>query len=116
MSKKKAKKTAKKASPAARYFKNAAELRRWFERNHDKADELHVGYFKKHSPKFNYSWPETVDEALCFGWIDGVRHSVDEDRYRIRFTPRRAGSKWSAVNLKRIEELLREKRVQRPGR
>jgi len=66
---------------------------------------LFVGYYKKHTDNFNYSWAETVDEALCFGWIDGIRRRIDDDRYMIRFTPRKRRSNWSEVNIKRVAEL-----------
>ena len=87
------------------FFRNATELRKWLEKNHTTAAELFVGYYKKHTNKFNYSWAETVDQALCFGWIDGIRRSLDDDRYMIRFTPRRPGSNWSEVNTKRVAAL-----------
>lgn len=89
------------------FFPTHSDLRKWFEENHDKTDELWVGYFKKNTGKPSVSWPESVDEALCFGWIDGIRKSIDDERYKIRFTPRRKGSTWSAVNTKRIKELIK---------
>jgi uncharacterized protein YdeI (YjbR/CyaY-like superfamily) len=87
------------------YFKSPSEFRRWLEKNHATAQELWVGYYKKSSQQPSIIWPESVDEALCFGWIDGIRKSVDDLRYTIRFTPRRRGSIWSAVNIKRAQEL-----------
>jgi uncharacterized protein YdeI (YjbR/CyaY-like superfamily) len=88
-----------------KYFKSAREFRRWLEKNHAKTQELWVGYYKKSSQQPNMTWAESVDEALCFGWIDGIRKSVDDLRYTIRFTPRKRGSIWSAVNIKRAREL-----------
>jgi uncharacterized protein YdeI (YjbR/CyaY-like superfamily) len=92
--------------PTPRFFASASELRAWFERHAATADELHVGYYKRHTGKPSPSWSESVDEALCFGWIDGVRHSIDADRYRQRFTPRRKGSHWSNVNVAKVEALI----------
>jgi uncharacterized protein YdeI (YjbR/CyaY-like superfamily) len=88
-----------------KFFKTPAELRKWFEKNHDKATEQWVGFYKKGSGKPSITWPESVDQALCFGWIDGLRKSIDEESYKIRFTPRKAKSIWSAVNIKRASEL-----------
>jgi uncharacterized protein YdeI (YjbR/CyaY-like superfamily) len=87
------------------YFKSAKDFRRWLEKNHATTQELWVGYYKKSSKQPSMSWPESVDQALCFGWIDGIRKSVDDLRYTIRFTPRRQGSVWSAVNIKRAQKL-----------
>jgi uncharacterized protein YdeI (YjbR/CyaY-like superfamily) len=78
-------------------FKRPSDLRKWFEKHHAKEQELLVGYYKKDSGKPSITWPESVDEALCFGWIDGIGKSVDEISYTIRFTPRRARSIWSAA-------------------
>lgn len=97
------------------YFPTPAKLRRWFEENHDTAAELHVGYYKIGSGRPSITWPESVDEALCFGWIDGVRRSVDAEAYTIRFTPRKKGSIWSAVNIKRFGELVELGRVRPEG-
>ena len=88
-----------------RYFKSANDFRGWLEKNHAITQELWVGYCKKSSRQPSITWPESVDEALCFGWIDGIRKSVDDLRYTIRFTPRRRGSIWSAINIKRAREL-----------
>ncbi|HSX62150.1 MAG TPA: YdeI/OmpD-associated family protein [Tahibacter sp.] len=100
----------------ARYFRSPAEFRRWLKSNHAKAAELWVGYHKVGSGEPSLTWPQSVDEALCYGWIDGVRQRVDETRYRIRFTPRRDGSIWSNVNVRRIGELEAEGRVEAAGR
>jgi uncharacterized protein YdeI (YjbR/CyaY-like superfamily) len=90
------------------FFKTQSDLRKWFEKYHAKEQELLVGFYKKDSGKPSITWPQSVDEALCFGWIDGIRKSVDEASYTIRFTPRRARSTWSAVNIKRARELTKQ--------
>src|SRR5712692_3156648 len=89
-----------------RYFRSQADFRRWLEANHASARELLVGFYKKDSGKGGIGYKEAVDEALCFGWIDGIKKRVDEASYTHRFTPRRAGSIWSAINLKRMKELI----------
>ncbi len=96
------------ASMKPTYFPSPSAFREWLEQHHDKADELLVGYHKKGSGKPSMTWPESVDEALCFGWIDGIRKSIDEARYTIRFTPRKRGSVWSSVNIKRAEALIKQ--------
>src|SRR5687767_9178743 len=97
------------------YFRSPAELRKWFAKHHASETELCVGYYKKDSGKPSITWPESVDEALCFGWIDGVRKSVDEERYTIRFSPRRRTSIWRSVNIKRAGELIRDELMKAPG-
>jgi len=97
------------------FFKTPAELRKWFRGNHAKAKELWVGYYKKDTRKPSITWPESVDEALCVGWIDGIRKRVGDDSYAIRFTPRRPGSIWSAVNMRRVDVLTNEKRMRPAG-
>jgi len=87
----------------------------WLEENHATATELWVGFYKRDSGKPSITWPESVDQALCFGWIDGIRKRVDKITYKIRFTPRRRGSIWSAINIKRAEELARQKRMRPAG-
>jgi len=87
------------------FFPTPADFRAWFEAHHDKFHQLLVGFHKKDSGKPSITWPESVDVALCFGWIDGVRKSIDETSYTIRFTPRRPTSTWSAVNIKRVHQL-----------
>jgi len=99
-----------------RFFRSAADLRRWLTAKHAKESEVLVGLYKKGSGRKGITYPEALDEALCFGWIDGVRRSLDEESYTIRFTPRKKRSIWSQVNLKRMKELLEAKRVQPPGR
>jgi uncharacterized protein YdeI (YjbR/CyaY-like superfamily) len=89
------------------YFATADEWRAWLAEHHDTAPELWVGFHKKASGRPSITWPEAVDQALCFGWIDGVRKSVDDGRYAIRFTPRRRNSIWSKINVGRVEELTR---------
>ena len=98
-----------------RFFPAPDDLRAWFEENHDRCDEVWVGYYKKATGLPSVTWPESVDEALCFGWIDGIRKSIDEKSYKIRFTPRRRGSHWSARNLGRMEHLIAEGRVTEAG-
>jgi len=83
--------------------------------NHDKTDELIVGFYKKDSGKKSVTYPEALDEALCFGWIDGVRRRVDEDSYSIRFTPRKTKSTWSLVNTRRVNELIKLGRMHKTG-
>jgi len=89
------------------FFETPAALRRWFMSNHKTATELFVGYHKKGSGRPSIDWPQSVDQALCFGWIDGVRKSLGPDRYMIRFTPRRTGSHWSSVNIARVAALTK---------
>jgi uncharacterized protein YdeI (YjbR/CyaY-like superfamily) len=97
------------------YFASPEEFRAWLEAHHETEKELLVGYHKKGTGKPTMTWPESVDEALCYGWIDGVRRSVDDERYMIRFTPRKARSIWSAVNIKRMAELTDLGRVRPAG-
>ena len=91
--------------PEPTFFPTAADLRRWLVANHATAPELLVGFWKKGSGRPSIDWPQARDQALCFGWIDGVRKSLGEDAYTIRFTPRRKGSVWSKVNVERFEAL-----------
>jgi len=90
------------------FFATSKELRKWFAKNHLKEQELWLGYHKVGSGTPSVSWPESVDEAICFGWIDGVRKSIDEQTYVIRFTPRKPGSIWSAINIAKVERLSSE--------
>lgn len=99
-----------------RFFRTPADFRRWLEKHHASKDELLVGFYKRHSGKPSITWPQSVDQALCFGWIDGVRRRVDDLRYSIRFTPRRARSIWSNVNRRRMKELMAEGLVHEAGR
>jgi uncharacterized protein YdeI (YjbR/CyaY-like superfamily) len=98
-----------------KYFKSGADFQMWLEKNHATAKQLWVGYYKKASRQPSITWPESVDEALCFGWIDGIRKKVDDVCYTIRFTPRRRGSIWSAINIKRAKELVRQKEMRPAG-
>jgi uncharacterized protein YdeI (YjbR/CyaY-like superfamily) len=89
------------------FFARPEDFRAWLDQHHASERELLVGFYKKASGKASISWPESVDAALCYGWIDGVRNSIDEVSYCIRFTPRKPTSTWSAVNVKRIAELTK---------
>lgn len=89
------------------FFKDQTEFREWLEINHLKENELIVGFYKVGSKKPSMTWSESVDQALCFGWIDGVRKSIDQESYCIRFTPRKPNSIWSSINIKKIDELTK---------
>ncbi len=97
------------------FFATAVELRDWLERNHATATELVVGFYKKDSAKASITWPELVDEALCFGWIDSVRKGIDEVSYSNRLTPRTQRSTWSAINIARAKELIALGRMRPAG-
>src|ERR1051325_5747653 len=88
------------------FFPTPNAFRKWLQKNHLKEKELLVGFYKRGSGKPSITWPESVDQALCFGWIDGVRRRIDDERSSIRFTPRRRRSIWSAVNIRRAKELI----------
>lgn len=90
-----------------KFFKTQSDLRKWFEKNHDKLSELWIGYYKIKTGKASITWKQSVDEALCFGWIDGIRYSIDDESYKIRFTPRKPRSIWSKVNINRVNELIK---------
>jgi uncharacterized protein YdeI (YjbR/CyaY-like superfamily) len=96
------------------FFKSAEDIRRWLDKNHGSASELLVGFYRKASGR-GITYPEALDEALSFGWIDGVRTRMDAEAYTIRFTPRRPGSIWSAVNIRRVQELIAQGRMHAPG-
>jgi uncharacterized protein YdeI (YjbR/CyaY-like superfamily) len=98
-----------------RFFATPEAFRVWLEEHHESETELLVGFYKRDSGKPSITWPESVDEGLCFGWIDGVRKGIDEVSYTIRFTPRKARSNWSAINVKRIAELTALGRVRPAG-
>jgi uncharacterized protein YdeI (YjbR/CyaY-like superfamily) len=98
-----------------KFFASPAAWREWLANNHESSQELWVGLHKRDSGKPSITWPEAVDGALCFGWIDGVRKSVDSTSYKIRFTPRKARSIWSAVNVKRATELAKMKLMHSAG-
>jgi uncharacterized protein YdeI (YjbR/CyaY-like superfamily) len=89
------------------FFSNQNEFRKWLEKKHKKETELFVGFYKVDSGKPSMTWSQSVDQALCFGWIDGIRRSIDRESYCIRFTPRRKNSIWSAINIKKVEELTK---------
>jgi uncharacterized protein YdeI (YjbR/CyaY-like superfamily) len=97
------------------FFESAAKFRAWLKRHAGKADEIVVGFHKVATGKPSMTWSESVDEALCFGWIDGVRKRIDDEAYQIRFTPRRPGSKWSAVNIEKMRVLAEQGRMTEPG-
>src|SRR5476651_709038 len=97
------------------FFRTPVEFRQWLAKNHALESALWVGFYKTNSGKPSMTWPESVDEALCFGWIDGVRKGVDEASYCIRFSRRKPTSIWSAVNIKRVEVLSAQKRMQPAG-
>jgi uncharacterized protein YdeI (YjbR/CyaY-like superfamily) len=103
------------AIPNAIFFATPAEFRAWLEEHHASARELWVGYRKRATGLPSMTWPESVDEALCFGWIDGVRRSIDTKSYAIRFTPRSPRSTWSAVNIGRAQALIEEGRMHPAG-
>jgi len=97
------------------FFAKQADFRKWLQKNHQKQTELLVGFYKVGSGKPSMTWSQSVDEALCFGWIDGVRTSIDKDSYQIRFTPRKPTSIWSAINIKKMEELIKAGLMQPAG-
>lgn len=98
-----------------KFFSSPEKFREWLEQNHDRTNELLVGFHKKGSAKKSITYPEALDEALCFGWIDGVRRNFDETSYTIRFTPRKPKSIWSLVNVRHVERLTKDGRMAEPG-
>ena len=98
-----------------RFFRSPSGFRRWLEKNHDKSQELWIGFYRKVSGKGGMTYHEALDEALCFGWIDGIRKKIDEHSFTNRFTPRKKNSIWSNVNVAHIERLKREGRMMTPG-
>ncbi|NMO52941.1 bacteriocin-protection protein [Actinoplanes sp. TBRC 11911] len=100
----------------AEFFDTAADLRAWFERHHDTAPELFVGYWKKGSGRTGVTHPQAIEQALCFGWIDSIGRGIDEQRYQVRFTPRRKGSVWSKINVAKIAELTEQGLMHEAGR
>lgn len=97
------------------FFKTPAGFRKWLEKNHAKKTEVWVGFYKTSTGKKSITWPESVDQALCYGWIDGLRKGIDEESYKIRFTPRKKTSIWSNVNLRKIKELTEAGLMMPPG-
>ena len=98
-----------------RFFATSDELRDWFDTNHETADELWLGYYRKSTGRPSVDWPQAVDEALCVGWIDGVRYRLDDKAHAQRFTPRRKGSTWSAINVGKVAALTAEGRMRPAG-
>jgi len=97
------------------YFQDQNEFRKWLAKNHNRESEIIVGYYKTATGKPSLTWSESVDQALCYGWIDGIRRSIDEERYCIRFTPRKPTSIWSNVNINKVEELKKKRLMKEPG-
>jgi uncharacterized protein YdeI (YjbR/CyaY-like superfamily) len=97
------------------FFAKQSDFRKWLKQNHKKETELLVGFYKIGSKRPSITWSQSVDEALCFGWIDGVRTSIDKDSYQIRFTQRKLSSTWSAINIKKVEELSKQGLMQPAG-
>jgi uncharacterized protein YdeI (YjbR/CyaY-like superfamily) len=106
---------AMKSTTKARFFESGTAFRAWLDANHDRSREILVGFYKKASGRGGMTYQEALDEALAYGWIDGVRKSLDADRWTIRFTPRKAHSIWSNVNVKRMKELVALGRVTTAG-
>ena len=98
-----------------RFFKTPSDFRKWLAAHHSSAKELWAGFYKKESGKPSITWPESVEEALCFGWIDGIRKRIDDGSYQIRFTPRKPSSTWSTINIRIAQRLIEEKRMQPAG-
>lgn len=98
-----------------RFFRTPADLRKWFERHHATARELWVGFYRKSTGKPTVTWSESVDEALCVGWIDGIRKRIDTGSYTIRFTPRKPTSVWSRINMDKVAALTKEGRMRPSG-
>jgi uncharacterized protein YdeI (YjbR/CyaY-like superfamily) len=97
------------------FFETPAQFRAWLEEHHEARQELLVGFYKKGSKRPSITWPQSVDEALCFGWIDGIRRGIDDETYSIRFTPRKPTSNWSSVNIARVADLTKEGRMRPAG-
>lgn len=98
-----------------KFFPTQSDFRQWLEENHETETEIIVGYYNIKSGKVGMTWNESVDQALCFGWIDGVRRKIDEESYCNRFTPRKPNSNWSAVNIKKVEELTKKGLIKPAG-
>ena len=103
------------AASKPRFFAQPSEFRAWLEAHHESASELLVGFYKRDSGKPSMTWPQAVDEALCFGWIDGVRRSLGAEAYTIRFTPRKSTSIWSAINVAKVAELVKSGKMRAAG-
>jgi uncharacterized protein YdeI (YjbR/CyaY-like superfamily) len=103
------------AEPDAVFFKSAAEFRKWLAKNHAKVPVLWIAFWKAASGRKGLTYNEAVEESLCYGWIDGLKHKRDADSYQLRFTPRKPRSIWSAINLKKMEALAKAGRLAKPG-
>jgi uncharacterized protein YdeI (YjbR/CyaY-like superfamily) len=99
-----------------KFFRTQAECREWFEKNHDIAGEAWIGYYKRSTGKESITWEQSVEVAICFGWIDGIRKSIDEQCYKIRFTPRKSRSIWSLKNINTAEKMIKEGLMLPPGK
>lgn len=97
------------------FFNNQEEFSHWLNKHHTEASEVWVGFFRKSTGHANLTWSESVDTALCFGWIDGIRKSIDEQSYKIRFTPRKVRSVWSAVNVKKVKRMIQLGKMRSEG-
>lgn len=97
------------------FFSSPEEFNAWLEENHNTADELWVGFYKVHTKKPSLTWSQSVDEALCYGWIDGIKKTLDKDSYTQRFTPRRKGSAWSNINIEKMKKLQQEGKMRPAG-
>ena len=97
------------------FFPHTTQFRKWLEENHQSAREVLIGYYKINTGKPTMTWSDSVDVALCFGWIDGIRRSIDEESYCNRFTPRKPRSNWSKVNIEKAERLIKEGKMQPAG-
>jgi uncharacterized protein YdeI (YjbR/CyaY-like superfamily) len=102
-------------TPQPKFFARSSDLRKWFETHHHSKTELWVGFYRKASGRQSITWPEAVEEALCFGWIDGIRKRVDAISYTNRFTPRKKGSNWSMINIRKVAALRRQGRMTAAG-
>jgi uncharacterized protein YdeI (YjbR/CyaY-like superfamily) len=103
------------SEPKAKFFKTQVTFRNWLEKNHDKKTELWIGFYKKGSGFIAMDYKEALDEALCFGWVDGLKGTIDGESYRIRFTPRKSKSLWSKVNIGHVERLTLEGKMTAHG-
>jgi len=101
--------------PEIVFFKTQKDFRKWLEKNYKNKAEQWVGFYKKNAGRESMDWPQSVDEALCFGWIDGIRKTIDEESYKIRFTPRKPSSNWSEININKIEALIKQGLVKPEG-
>ncbi len=97
------------------FFKNPNDLRKWFEKNHETEKELFVGFYKVYTKRPSITWSQSVDEAICFGWIDGIRNSIDDESYHIRFTPRNPKSFWSEINIEKFKQLQKLGLIKQKG-